>query len=252
MDPDKTPPDDLETTKTSAPGTGPASAGRRLSPPSAAHVPVSLEKLAPRRSLAAFRSRVDSVPLNNVGDRGPGHPMAEVVERTLDACVTPAWILASHSDNQVGDDLHYLAPTRRAAFVSPLLGNQLSVPTKDRVGRDERSDFGEGAAADGFAVDSKSATLIIGQSESSATELLLEDSVLFTEILDDRILLASDPSGYGGYEDLPRLKNDGHPVIVARPRSIRQLSLATQVGLFFPRIGSAEKLDSTRSVKPET
>ncbi len=53
-----------------------------------------------------------------------------------------------------------------------------SPPTKDRVGRDERSDFGEGASSDGFAPHGQSATLIIGQAETLPTELLLEDSVL--------------------------------------------------------------------------
>jgi hypothetical protein len=69
---------------------------------------------------------------------------------------------------------------------------------------------------------------------------LLEDSVLLAEVLDDRILLAADPASQDGNEDLPGLKDGGHPSIVARQWSIRQLSLAVQVGLFFPRIGSAE------------
>ncbi len=132
--------------------------------------------------------------------------MAEVVERPLDSRVAPARILVSHSDDQVGDDLHHPMPTRGVSFVGPLLGDQLSVPTKDGVGSDERSDFGEGAAADGFAADSKTATLIVGQAESLAAELLLEDSILLTEIFDDRILLPGDPAGQGGNEDPPGLK----------------------------------------------
>ena len=100
----------------------------------------------------------------------------------------------------------------------------MPVPAQDGVGSDERSDFGEGAAADGFAADSKTATLLVGQAESLAAELLLEDSILRTEIVDDRILLSGDPAGQGGNEDLPRLKNDGHPVIVANSTTNRQLS----------------------------
>jgi hypothetical protein len=70
----------------------------------------------------------------------------------------------------------------------------------------------------------ESATLIIGQSESSAAELLLEDSVFLVEILDDRILLTGDPAGQGCNEDLPGLKDDGHPRIVAERHGDRQLS----------------------------
>ncbi len=77
-------------------------------------------------SRAPFRSRIDSGLVQDVGDRGPANPMAEVVECSLDSRVAPAWILASHSDDQVSDDLHDPGPTRRAALVSPLLCNELS------------------------------------------------------------------------------------------------------------------------------
>ncbi len=126
------------------------------------------------------------------------------------------------------------------ALSSPLLGDELSMPTKDGVGSDERSNFGKGASSDGFAADSEPATLIIGQPESSATELLLLDAVLFSEVFDNCILLTADPAGQGGYEDLPRLKNGCHRRIVARERIIRQLSSVDRNGLFFPGIGSAE------------
>jgi len=78
--------------------------------------------------------------------------------------------------------------------VGPLLGNELPVPTENRVGSDERSNFGEGTSSNGFASHGQSASLIVGQAESPATELLLEDSVLLAEVLDDRVLLAADPA----------------------------------------------------------
>jgi len=84
------------------------------------------------------------------------------------------------------------------------------MPSEDSVGSDERGNFGEGASANRFAPHGKSSALIVGQAESSTTELLLQDTVLFSEIVDDRILLAGDPARHGGDEDLPRLKDDGH------------------------------------------
>ena len=95
-------------------------------------------------------------------------------------------------------------------------------------------------SSESLAPDGKSSALSVGQSQSSSTELLFEDSVFLTEKFDDSILLTADPTGQGGDENLPGLHSDGHPGIVARERSTRQLSLAVQVGLFFPRIGSAE------------
>ena len=61
------------------------------------------------------------------------------------------------------------------------------------------------------------------------------------------LLMATDPAGEGGHEDLPGLKDGCHRAIVARRRSYRQLSLAAQVGLFFPGIRSAEKVEWPRA-----
>ena len=55
-------------------------------------------------------------------------------------------------------------------------------------------------------------TLVSG----SMDHTLLQDAVLFTKVLDHRILLATDPAGQGGDKDLPRLQSDGHPKIAAR------------------------------------
>ncbi len=54
-------------------------------------------------------------------------------------------------------------------------------------------------------------------------ELLLEDSVLLSEVFDDRILLTADPSGQGGNKDLPGLVDDGHRRIVPTLQDNRQL-----------------------------
>ena len=104
------------------------------------------------------------------------------------------------------------------------------MPTKDGVGRDERCDIGEGASSDSLAPHGKSSALSIGQSEFSATELLLENSVLLSEIIDDRILLAADPARKSGEEDLPGLKDGGHRLIVPTPSDNRQLSAGGKTG----------------------
>ena len=62
------------------------------------------------------------------------------------------------------------------------------------------------------------------QPESLVPELLLEDSVLLAEKVDDRILLTSDPPGHGSHENLPGLEHRRHLEIVANPTADRQLS----------------------------
>ena len=96
--------------------------------------------------------------------------------------------------------------------MGPLLSNELPVPTKAGVGSDKRCNLGESPSPDGLAADREPPTLIVGQPESSASELLLEDSVFLAEIFDDRILLTGDPAGERGHEDLPGLK----PVAIRR------------------------------------
>ena len=163
------------------------------------------------------------MPLQDVGDRRPANPVADVVQRTLDPCVSPARILSRHSDGEFRNDLHYSTSARGSPLVGPLLSNELPVPTQDGVGCDERCNLGESPSPNSFAAHGKPSPLRVGQSKSSSTELLLEDAVLFAEIVDDRILLACDPTGHGGYEDLPRLDRR-HPVIVATPTADQQLS----------------------------
>ncbi len=143
--------------------------------------------------------------------------MPEVPESALDSCVSPPGVLSGHTDRQLCDDLHDPGSPRGSTLVGPLLGHELPVATEDSVGRDERSNFGESAPSNSLAPHGQSAALIVGQAESSSTELLLQDSILLAEILDDRILLTGDPAGQGGDEDLPRSENGGHRRIVLTP-----------------------------------
>ena len=80
----------------------------------------------------------------------------------------------------------------------------------------KRSYFGESTSPNGLTAYGESPSLRVGQSKSSATELLLENVILFAEIVDHRILVATNPAGQGGDEDLPRLDHGCHPSIVAR------------------------------------
>ena len=100
--------------------------------------------------------------------------------------------------------------------MGPFLSNQLPVPTKDGVGSDERRNFSKDPSSNGLAANCKPATLIVGQPESSASELLFQDAVFFSEEFDDCVLLATNPASQGGNEDLPGLEHNGHLSIVAR------------------------------------
>ena len=55
--------------------------------------------------------------------------------------------------------------------------------------------------------------LRVGQSKSLTSELLLQDTVLFPEVVDDRVLLTPDPTGHRGNQDLPGIEHRCHPAI---------------------------------------
>ena len=137
------------------------------------HVPMGLEELAPRRSLAPLGSGIDAVVFKDVADRGASNSMAHIPERSLDSRVAPARVLLRHADDQLGDDLHDPRSAGGMTLVRPLLGNQLPVPSKGGVGSDERRNLGESPSADCFAAHGKPPPLCIGQLGSLASKLLL-------------------------------------------------------------------------------
>ena len=96
--------------------------------------------------------------------------------------------------------------------------------SEDGVRSDERRHVDERTPTEGLAEHGQPSALFVGQLEAFSAELLLEDAVLFPEILYRRILFARDPPGHCGHEDLPGLEDRCHSRIVARPDTDRQLS----------------------------
>ena len=58
------------------------------------------------------------------------------------------------------------------------------------------------AASECLARRRESATLVVGQPKALAAELLLEDAVLLDHVVDGFRLMAVDPAGEGGEEEL--------------------------------------------------
>ena len=77
------------------------------------------------------------------------------------------------------------------------------MPPKDRVRRHDRGDLGQYPVSEGFSFRRQAASLGVVEAKASAPELLLQDSILFAEVLDHGILVAADPPSRGDDEDLP-------------------------------------------------
>ena len=79
----------------------------------------------------------------NAGDRRIREREANVIKRALSPVISPGWILSRHSDCQFS---HFLLDTRSGnpfpqMAIVPLFRHQLTMPTHNRVGRDDAGQF---------------------------------------------------------------------------------------------------------------
>lgn len=84
------------------------------------------------------------------------------------------------------------------------------MPGEDRVRGNETGEVEQRLSADRLPCDRQPPALLVGEPDPSLPELLEQDAVLFPEIVDRRLLVAVDPSGDGGEEDMPGLDDLCH------------------------------------------
>jgi len=121
--------------------------------------------------------------------------MAQVLQRALDAGVTPRAIFGGHSQDQIAEfDRRGWPPRRTPAAGIVLLGDQPLMPIQERARGDDGGDLVEAIQADLPRLGGEPAALIIVESGSFA-QLLLQHSDLLLEVFDDVLLLAVHPTG---------------------------------------------------------
>ena len=82
--------------------------------------------------------------LQNVGNSRIANRVANLSELALNAIETPCWILPCELHRQVDNHLPNSRSTRLVRFtvgVIPFFGDELSVPTQDRIRREQGTDF---------------------------------------------------------------------------------------------------------------
>ncbi len=123
--------------------------------------------------------------------------MAEAVDDVADARVAEAWVLRGDADDELGDlglSLRSSLPASMAAAVV-LPGDEESVPSQERLRRDDASHSAQRLQPKSSALHGQAAPLVIREAQSTATELLAQDAVLLLEVVDDVLLLPIDPAG---------------------------------------------------------
>jgi hypothetical protein len=105
--------------------------------------------------------------------------------------------------------------------VIKLLGDQQAMPTQDRVGCEQSSDFFEQLATQHFATDRQPAPLIVVEQNSLLAKLLFEDLIFNSQVVDHVLLLAIDPAGKKNEHQMPRLENECHQRAILGEESLR-------------------------------
>jgi hypothetical protein len=86
--------------------------------------------------------------------------------------------------------------------IRPFLGNELTVPAKNRVGCDQCGYRSQESPAESCTATRQASAIGLAQPEPRWAELRLENPVLLTQVVDDVRLLALQPAQKNGYHQL--------------------------------------------------
>jgi hypothetical protein len=104
------------------------------------------------------------------------------------------------------------------------------MPAKYGVGCDDGGNLLQRFPAESLALGCESSSLVVGEPESLPAELFLEDSILFAQILNRGLLMLVDLASEDRDEELPWLKDPGHPGILRSKRHSASLPFLSQGG----------------------
>ncbi len=190
-----------------------------------------LQECLPRSCAFVIRCRFNTVGSENVADRGVADVVADVGQRTLDSVVTPGPIFLGELQGQINNHLADSWSTYLLLLsigVVPLLCDKLSMPTQNRIRRKQGAESFKLLAAEDFPFDGQSSALVVTEQDAFLAELLFENCVLGSQILDHFLLLAIDPSGKDQDKQLPRLQNEFHRRFADQAKPRRSLGVGAK------------------------
>src|SRR5712691_6319240 len=123
--------------------------------------------------------------------------MPQVRQGTLDAAVTPRWVLLRHAQDELFD---FLGDTRASKLFALLAAIELVcyqslVPTQEGIGRGEGGELFEALTAQWIRQCGETAALGVGKTEPAAAVLGFEDAILLLKVGDHLLLVPIDPAG---------------------------------------------------------
>ena len=152
------------------------------------------EKIGPL--YGPVRRGVDTLVGENTGNGRAAHGVAEDGQGTSDAGVSPRRVVMGELDDERTDLLSDTrTPRSSTSRAIILLFDELAVPAQQRVQGDKRVELPEDAAARSSSSSSKTTALCVGEAEPPPCELLVEDSVLYPQVVDHLSVAVIDQGG---------------------------------------------------------
>src|SRR5262245_26203556 len=130
--------------------------------------------------------------------------MADIGQRPLDAAVPPGRVVVGHLQDECFNLIRDTGPSQLIALLATvkLLSDELFVPAHEGIRGGERGQRFETIATNWKGEGCETMAFGIGESDTSPTKLRMEGSILFQEIGNNLLLVAIDPAGDHGEEDL--------------------------------------------------
>jgi hypothetical protein len=120
--------------------------------------------------------------------------VAKVLERTLNPRVAPRRIFLRHPHDQVTDRADDSAAACSGPRIGPFAGDELPMPTEQRVRRDKCRHIAQRLSAHTVGAGGQPSPVVVGQPKPASAELSPKDTVLFNQIGERLPLSAIQPA----------------------------------------------------------
>jgi hypothetical protein len=130
--------------------------------------------------------------------------MIQILQRALDASVAPTRVLSRHPHDEAADLREHTRPPGTPFGVRPFSGDEVPMPSQNRVECDDRRDLRQHPTAQPLAKRGQPSPVIIRQPQTLMAQLGLQHAVFFAQVQDDLVLFVLEPAEEGRDEKLHR------------------------------------------------
>jgi len=137
--------------------------------------------------------------------------ISDVLKCSLNAIISPSRILSGESHDGIHDNLSDSWPAGLTCVTEiKLSGHEPSMPSQNRVWRDNGGQFQQSLASDGVSLYGKQSTLVVVEQQAFLSELFEQGVNLSVLELNDLLLTLVHHATEDGEQHVPRLEQERH------------------------------------------